>query len=209
MDFYFGRWSGNSSRAAFGLFESGCAFKPRELDVRGDENRTPKYLAVNPMGKIPTLVADSITLWESNAINWYVAEKTPQARLLPSSLEGRASVQRWLFFQSAHVTPASVPVFRAINPRVQAFWHLKPGPVPEASRKELSRFLPVLESALEGRDWLEKEFSLADIAYTPHLWILADGGYDFSALPRVRAWLQRCIERPAWKKVADLIFTEI
>jgi glutathione S-transferase len=209
MDFYFGRWSGNSARAAFGLYESGCAFRPRELDVRGDENRAASYLAVNPMGKIPALVEGSMALWESNAINWYIAEKTPRANLLPSSLEGRAGVQRWLFFQSAHVSPASVPVFRSINPRVQAFWHLKPGATPEAPRQELLRFLPVLESALEGRDWLEKEFSLADIAYAPHLWLLEDGGYDFAQWPRLRAWLHRLLARPAWKEVAEMIFTEI
>src|SRR5438132_322580 len=147
MDLYFGRMSGNSARAFFGLTETGIPFRQHILDAKGGENQSPAYLAVNPMGKIPSLTDGEFKLWESNAINWYAAEKFPQARLLPDSLEGRADVHRWLFFQSAHVSPACIPVFRAITPRVLAFWGGS-APAPQAvesARKELSRFLPVLE----------------------------------------------------------------
>lgn len=207
MDFYYGRISGNSARAAFGLLEAGARFEPHFLDTRAGENRAAAYLAVNPMGKIPALVDGPLRLWESNAINWYVAEKTPGSRLLPTSLEGRACVQRWLFFQSAHVSPACMPVFRATNARVQAFWQGTVDPrAEEAGRKELARYLPVLEGALADRDWLEREFSLADVAYAPHLSMVAEGGFDFSAYPRVRAWLDRLFERPAWRKAAEMVF---
>jgi glutathione S-transferase len=208
MDFYYGLISGNSARCAFALAETGASYTARLLDTREGENRGNAYLAVNPMGKIPSLVDGSLTLWESNAINWYLAEKFPEARLLPRAIEGRAKVQRWLFFQAAHVTPASIAVFRAINPRVKEFWR---PPVDEhaleAGRKELRRYLPVLDQALANRDWFEGEFSLADVAYTPHLALLADGGYDFSPLPRLGAWLERVRNRPAWKKAEQLIFS--
>lgn len=206
MELYFGRMSGNSARAAFGLFESGAPFEPRLLDTRAGENRAAAYLAVNPMGKIPGLVDGALTLWESNAINWYAAEKFPAARLLPPSIEGRARVQRWLFFQAAHVTPACVPVFRATNPRVQAFWQTKGDPqAAESARKELSRYLPVLEATLSDRRWLEGEFSLADVAYAPHLALVAEGGFDFSPYPRLRTWLETMLARPAWRKAAELV----
>ncbi|MGZ6143596.1 MAG: glutathione S-transferase family protein [Myxococcales bacterium] len=206
MELYFGRMSGNSARAAFGLLEAGAPFQPHLLDTRGGENRSAAYLAVNPMGKIPALVDGALKLWESNAINWYAAEKFPAARLLPSSIEGRAQVQRWLFFQSAHVTPACVPVFRATNARVQAFWNTKGDPqAAESGRKELARFLPVLDAALAGRDWLEGDFTLADVAYAPHFALIAEGGFDFSPHPRVRAWLDRLLARPAWRKAAEMV----
>jgi glutathione S-transferase len=207
MELYFGRVSGNSARAAFGLSEAGAPFQPRVLDTRAGENRTPAYLAVNPMGKIPALVDGPLKLWESNAINWYAAEKFPQARLLPSGTAARAQVQRWLFFQAAHVSVACIPVFRATNARVQEFWQTKGDPQSlESGRKELARYFPVLESALADRDWLEGEFSLADVAYAPHLWLVAEGGFDFSPYPRVRNWLDRLLARPAWRKTAELIF---
>ncbi len=207
MDLYYGRWSGNSARAAFGLAEAGVAFQPHLIDTRSGENRRAEYLSVNPMGKVPALVDGKLTLWESNAINLYVAEKHPKARLLPTTPERRASVHRWLFFQAAHVTPACISVFRGTHARMQAFWKMKADPqTVEAGRKELARFLPVLEAALANRDWLEGDFSLADIAYAPHLSVLAEAGFDFSAYPRERAWLDRMLARPAWKKTAAMIF---
>jgi glutathione S-transferase len=207
MDLFYGRMSGNSARSLFGLYEAGAQFTPRRLDVTGGENRKPEYLAVNPMGKIPGLVDGKLRLWESNAINWYVCEKNPAAGLLPTTIEGRASVQRWLFFQSAHVTPACIPIFRATHARVQEFWKSKgDAQAAEAARKELARWLPVLEGALGGRDWLEGSFSIADVAYAPHLALVVEGGYDLAPHPAVRAWLERLLARPAWRKTADLVF---
>lgn len=50
---------------------------------------------VNPVGKVPALVDGDVSLWESNAINWYIAETHPEARLLEPTPVGRASIQRW------------------------------------------------------------------------------------------------------------------
>ncbi len=205
MDFYYGRISGNSSRAAFGLYESGAPFVPHLLDTRAGENKAATYLAVNPMGKVPALVDGEFRLWESNAINLYVAEK--QGRLIPNSPEGRASMMRWLFFQASHVTPACVQYFRASHARVLEHYGLAADPpAAEAAHKELSRYLPVLEAALPGRDFLEGAFSLADIAYAPHLWLVRESGLDLSPWPLVSAWLDRTLARPAWQKAAALIF---
>jgi GST-like protein len=76
----------------------------------------------------------------------------------------------------------------------------------DTGRKELARFLPVLEQALATREWLEGDFSLADIAFVPHLWLVEEGGYDFASTPRVRAWVERMLARPAWKKAMELVF---
>lgn len=207
MDLFYGRMSGNSARALFCLHEIGAPFQARLVDTHAGENKAPAYLAVNPMGKIPAFTDGSFGLWESNAINWYAAEKHPEAGLLPTTPEGRASVQRWLFFQSAHVSPACVPLFMATNPRVQEFWKRKGDPAAaQTARKDLGRWLPVLEGALAGREWLEGSFSLADIAYAPHLWLIVDGGFDLAPYPAVRGWLGRLLARPAWRKTSDLVF---
>jgi glutathione S-transferase len=207
MELFYGSTSGNSARSLFGLYEAGVQFTPRLLDTRNGENRTQEYLAVNPMGKIPALLDGSFRIWESNAINWYVAEKYPAAGLLPATVEGRAAVQRWLFFQAAHVTPACIPLFRATNRRVQEFWQTKGDPeAAEAGRKELLRWLPVLESALAGRQWLEGAYTLADIAYAPHLWLIVEGGFKLTPYPAVHAWLERLLARPAWRKTGELVF---
>jgi glutathione S-transferase len=209
MELFFSRMSGNSGRAVFGLFESGARWTQRPLDTRAGQHRSADYLARNPMGKVPALQDGDFSLWESNAINWYVAEKHPESRLLPPSVAGRASVQRWLLFQTGHVTPACIPLFRATNARVQAFWgYAADPPATEGARKELQRFLPVLDAALEGRDWLEGEFSLADVAYAPHFTLIAEGGFDFSPYPRVQGWFERLQSRPAWQQTYRLLYAD-
>jgi glutathione S-transferase len=209
MDFFYGMSSGNSSRAGFALHEAGVTYVPHALHVPRGESRSPDYLALNPMGKVPALIDGPTQLWESNAINWYIAEKYPGAHLLPKSIAGRASVQRWLLFQTGHVSPACMPVYRATNTRVQNFWGLRgDAQTLEAGKAELARYLPVLDTALAGRDWLEGDFSLADIAYAPHLWLLDDAGFDFSATPALRAWLTRLLARPAWAKTVTMIYGE-
>jgi glutathione S-transferase len=207
VEFYYGRVSGNSARAAFGLHEAGAHYTPHHVYTPSGENRSAPYMAINPVGKVPALADGELRLWESNAINWYVAEKYPESRLLPSSPAGRAAVQRWLFFQTGDVSPACVVVFRVTNARMQKYWNIQ-GDVQtlETGHKELARYLTVLEQALEGREWLEGSFSLADIAYAPHLWFVAEGGHDFGATPRVKAWLDRMWARPAWRKTVEMVF---
>ncbi|HEY0468104.1 MAG TPA: glutathione S-transferase family protein [Polyangiaceae bacterium] len=205
VDFYFGKNSGNAARSALALYESGVPFGAHPLDLR--KPRSPEYLALNPVGKVPTLIDGATTLWESNAINWYLAEKYPHARLLPATPEGRAAVLRWAFFQTSHVSPAATAVHRSINPaHVRYLNQHTDAQEAENGRKELARFLPVLEGALTNADWLVGDYSLADIAFAPHLGFLVQYGFDFPGTPRVRAWLERIRARPAWQKAQTLIF---
>jgi len=205
VDFYFGKNSGNAARTALALYELGVPFTALGLDLRKPPG--PEYMALNPLGKVPTLIDGATTLWESNAINWYLAEKYPQARLLPPTPEGRAAVLRWAFFQAAHVSPAATAVHRSINPAHVRYLgqHTDPQEA-ERGRRELARFLPALESALGEADWLVGEYSLADIAFAPHLGYLVQYGFEFPGTPRVRAWLERIRARPAWKNAEALIF---
>lgn len=205
VDFYFGKNSGNAARSALALYEVGEPFNAHPLDLR--KPRGPEYLALNPLGKVPTLIDGDTRLWESNAINWYLAEKYSRARLLPSSPEGRAAVLRWAFYQAAHVSPAATAVHRSINPaHVRYLGQHTDAQEAENGRKELARYLPVLEEALARADWLVGEYSLADIAFAPHLGFLVQYGFDFPGTPRVRAWLERIRARPAWHKAQSLIF---
>lgn len=210
MELYFGVMSGNSARSAFCLFESKAQFTPRLVKTRDGENRTREYLALNPMGKVPSLIDGSFHLWESNAINGYVADKHPASKLLPEAAEGRAAVQRWLYFQAGHVSPACIQVFRSTNPHSQAFWGSRfDSAMLETGTKELNRFLPVLEAALDGKQWFEGEFSLADIAFTPHLMMIKDGGFDFSPYPNLRVWYERVTARQSWKDTYELVFAPV
>lgn len=196
-------------RAILFLEEVGANYEPVLVDTKVGEQRSPSYLAINPMGKIPALVDGTLTLWESNAIGWYAAEKHGTAGLIPSTSELRATMLKWLFFQTAHVSPACASIFRHEHPLVREQWNVPPNPQDIShGQKELARYLPVLESALASASYLAGALSLADLAYAPHLHLIAEAGFDFTPYPAIERWLDGLRARGAWRRTIDRAFAE-
>lgn len=83
--------------------------------MRARQHKTPEYLRVNPMGKVPTLVDGNFVLWESHAIMAYLADRKPGTTLFPADARSRADVNRWLFWTSAH---RSANIAILVNQRV-------------------------------------------------------------------------------------------
>lgn len=88
------------------LFEAGAAFDGRPLSFRRNENKSPEYLAINPLGQVPTLVIDGRPLTEVAGILFYLAKTYPDAGLLPEDPEDQAHVVSWMSFIAATVHPA-------------------------------------------------------------------------------------------------------
>src|SRR5690242_10932235 len=76
------------------------------VDLGKGEQRTPRYLALNPNGRVPTLEDGAFALTESHAIMQYLAELTPGQTLHPTETRARANVNRWLFWNAHHWQPA-------------------------------------------------------------------------------------------------------
>jgi glutathione S-transferase len=88
------------------LFEVGAPFEGRPLSFLKDENKSPEYLALNPLGQVPTLVIEGRPLTEVAGILFYLAQAYPSAGLLPEDAEGQARVVSWMSFIAATVHPA-------------------------------------------------------------------------------------------------------
>jgi len=89
------------------LHEVGAPFESRLISLTKHENRTPEYLALNPEGKVPTLVIDGRPLTEVAANLWYLAKRFPAAGLLPQNdLAAEAEVVSWMSFIAATIHPA-------------------------------------------------------------------------------------------------------
>jgi glutathione S-transferase len=88
------------------LFETGAPFEGRPLSFKKDENKSPEFLAINPLGQVPTLLIDGRPLTEVAAILFYLATTYPDARLLPDDAEGQAQVISWMSFIAATLHPA-------------------------------------------------------------------------------------------------------
>jgi glutathione S-transferase len=87
-----------SSRVTWALEEAGAEYEYELVNLRAGEHKQPTFLAINPFGKIPTLVDDGHAVSESAAICTYIAEKFPAAKLIPNDAKSRAEYFQWLFF---------------------------------------------------------------------------------------------------------------
>src|SRR3712207_6231880 len=98
---------GSSSMAAhIALHEVGAPFERRPISLGRKENRAPEYVAVNPEGKVPTLLIDGRRLTEVAAILFYLARSFPAAGLLPEGIEAEAQALSWMSFAAATLHPA-------------------------------------------------------------------------------------------------------
>ena len=88
------------------LYETGEAFQTRRVSFAKLEHRSAEYLAINPEGKVPTLLVDGRPLTEVAGILFYLARRFPDARLLPDGIEEQAQVISWMSFIASTVHPA-------------------------------------------------------------------------------------------------------
>src|SRR5262245_13487925 len=194
--------SPNPQKVHFALLELGLACETVPVDLTKGEHRAPKFLALNPNGRVPVLTDGALTLWESHAILAYLGEKT--GRLWPTSAAGRADALRWLFFLSQHISPpAHDLVFNRLAVKGLGL------PSDEAAIARGEKALPAVISILEGQlahgQWLlGEEFSLVECAYAPYLDVIEKAGFSFGAFPKVRAYLEALRSRPAWQETPKL-----
>jgi len=126
------------------------------------ETQTEEFQAINPIGKVPVIEIDGVKIFESNAINKYLASKN-NSPIYPENLEKRAVVDQWMDFSSIHVGAA---IGRVLFNRV--FAPLVGEKVDEESiqvgLKFLDKYLPILDKQLGENKYLASDdFTLADI----------------------------------------------
>lgn len=193
----------NGAKASIMLEETGLAYEAHAVDFRAGENRSPEFLALNPNGKIPAIIdphgpdGAPLALFESGAILLYLADKTQQF-LSPDPAVRWQTIQ-WVFFQMAAIGPMFGQVGYFNKFAGKDITDKRPL---DRSVAEARRLLDVLESRLEGRDWIMDEYSIADIATVGWVRNLithyeARGLVQFDTLELVPDWLDRALARPA------------
>ncbi len=190
--------SPNSRRAQLTLEELGLPYEYVTVDLMTGAQKAPEYLAVNPFGRVPTLVDGDFTLWESHAILEYLVAKHPESGLGPKTPAERGDISRWMFLNSAHFGPSNAAIFaHTIRlPEDQRIPKLA-----ENGKVEGHRILGVMNAALEGKTFLVGErLTIADLSIAPAVMFAPMLGFDLSAYPNVAAWIERLKARPAFKK---------
>ena len=96
----------NPTKVALFLEETGMPYEAIPVDTRKGEQHKPEYLAINPNAKLPAIVDSDVTVFDSNAILLYLAEKTGKF-LPPKSDKARGELLSWLMFVATGVGPYS------------------------------------------------------------------------------------------------------
>jgi len=163
--------------------------------------KQPDYLAVNPNGKIPAIDDDGVIVWESMACNLYLAKKAG-GPLAPSSLAEEAHATQWGFWVMTTIEPK---VLEALLYGTGMMDHPKDAAKAKAAMEEIAPAIKVLDDHLaKGSYLLGDTFTVADLNVAAVLSWAVLGNADLSAWPKVKAWLEGCMSRPAAQKVQSL-----
>jgi glutathione S-transferase len=153
----------NVQKVLWCLRELDLAYERIDAGMAFGKNREAEYLAMNPNGRVPTLVDGDFVLWESNSIMRYlVLAYRPQSPLYPQPAKIRASVDRWLDWTLSTLQPVDRPVF----------WGLVRTPVEQRDMTALQKHADaeaeqwkIVDASLERRRFIEgDDLTLADIA---------------------------------------------
>ena len=182
----------NGWKVAITLEELELPYKTHVLTLSEKKQYENWFKKMNPNSRIPVIVdreADNLTIFESGAILYYLAEKT--GRLMPRDMKGRMAVMQWLMFQMSAIGP--------MQGQAVSFERYFPENVPAAKKRyhnETRRLYEVLNSHLQDKDWLAGQYSIADIAnwswLRSHKWarVPTDG------LEHLERWMNSVAARP-------------
>lgn len=188
--------SSNARRVHVAIEESGLPYEFVQVNLMAGEQKKPEFLAINPTGRVPAIKEGDFTLFESNAILFYLAEKSK--KLMPASWEQQAKVMQWMFYLSSHVSPSfSKPWFQLTF--IPAEKRDTAGI--EAAKGEAKHCLGVLEKALASSPFLAgEEFTIADISLATAINLHAGAEIDITPFPAVERWFTQVQARDSWKK---------
>ena len=196
----YGNAKSRAMRCLWMLEEIGEPYQLIEKSTRPDDLQTAEYLRLNPNARIPTLVDGEVVLWESMAINIYLAQKYEGPMRCDSpELSGLAA--QWSFWAVLELEELLLDLLqhRAVLPDFA-----RDPSHAERSELLLQKPLGVLNDALVGRQFLAGDrFTVADLNVASILVWGKMARLDFSAHSNVARWLDVCLTRPAYRRVRD------
>lgn len=197
----YGSPKSSAGRCFWCLEEAGVAYETKSIDFRAKEHKSEAFLKVNPNGKVPALLDGDFTIWESVAINNYIADAY-KPELLGLTAKERGLISQWSIWSVADLQDPLIKVF------IQLVF------VPEPKRDEaiitqslekLPSILSSLEQSLEGKQYLVGDrFTLADLNVAFVVGICDDIKFDLSAYTNINQWRNRIAEREGTKRYKAL-----
>ena len=188
----------NVQKVLWCLAELDLAYERIDAGMAFGKNDTAEYLAMNPNGRVPTLVDGDYVLWESNSVMRYLClAYGKESPIYPQAPKRRAAVDRWLDWTLSTVQPVDRPVF----------WALVRTPVEKRDMAAIQKDVDaeavvwrIVETQLTTRRFLEgDEFTIADIAVGTYArrWLGVEG-VTKPMLPNLERWFAQFADRPGF-----------
>lgn len=191
----------SSGRCFWMLEEAGVAYEQDPLSMREGQHKSPEYLAINPNGKVPTLVDNGLVIWESMAITQYLADKY-KPELIPDTPEQRSQVNQWSYWSIVDLQPPLIDIL------IQTQF------VPEKRRNLalLEKAQTIIPSRLQMLDdQLKKvpfvtgdDFTIADLNVASVVGICQMVKIDLKPYAGITLWLEKISQRPGFQKFLEL-----
>ena len=191
-----------ANRCLWMLEEMGQPYELVEKSAHPDDLRTAEYLRLNPNARIPTLVDGELVVWESLAINLYLAQKY-EGPLHAGSPEVSAQATQWSIWAMLEIETLAQDMMQH---RSFLADFARDASIAERAELLLQRPLGVLNASLAGREYLlGNDFTVGDLNVSAIISWARRGGMEFSSVPEVDRWLSACLARPAYKRVLEMM----
>lgn len=191
-----------AGRALWAAEELGLPYEHVKTSFMGSASRTPEMLKLNPNGRIPVIDDDGVVIWESMAINLYLARKAG-GPLAPKTAAEDGHATQWSFWA---MTECEKPSLQILFHRVVLPEDKRDEKTAQESIAALKGPLGVLENALKagGGHLVGGRFTIADLNVAAVLAWSRPARDLYADFPGVSAWLKACLDRPAQKKVQGM-----
>jgi glutathione S-transferase len=202
--------SANGRKVLAVCHELGLSAEIHIVNVYRGEGRTAEYLAINPTGKIPTLVDGDFVLFESNAILIYLAEGYGKSRLWSTDSKARGRIAQWLFWESAHWQPSlSALLSEHVGHRLLPQAIPRPRSAPDWNSASLQPLLKTLQTTLSVDAFLTgSHATIADFSVAGMCTYLRVAGFPFHAFPAISRWYARIEGFDSWRATKVPLWSE-
>jgi len=182
------------------LEELGVPCEKVKLDIQKGDTKKPEYVALNPNAKVPCVVHDGTPIWESAALTMYLGETFGvERKLYPAPGPKRGEAMKWIVWTNVTLGDAV-----ARYTRNTTNWYpddQKNAKAGEVAKEDIANCLRILDKALEGKQFLIGDYTLADAHLNSFSGWLRMMKIDFTPYANINAWNDRCMARPAIKKL--------
>lgn len=198
----YGTSRSRAGRSLWAVEELGLKYEHVPVATAGGETRKAEYLKINPNGHIPAIEDDGTIVWESMAVNLYLAEKYGKGGLWPATVEQHAACYQWSIWGMTELEPLLMTIF--LN-RIMLSKEQRNESAAAKAVEDIKVPFKVLDDHLQGREYLlGNEFTIADLNVASVLTLAGFLRLDYSATPTAEKWLQKCVGRPANQKAMSL-----